>query len=86
MNLKIYFTIVFGFQLGGPIWSGPLHDAEFIDAMLSKVENSDLGTSKRIYGMLSLIREELSDIPLYYTVDSLCSKIHCQMIPLLDFR
>lgn len=54
--------------------------------MLKKVENCELVTQKRIIGMLSLIKEELHDVPLYYTVDALCGKIHCQMIPLVEFR
>lgn len=83
---SMHVTCILFFKLGGPIWTGPLHDSNFIDAMLQKVEHCELVTTKRIVGMLSLIQEELADVPLYYTVDALCGKIHCQMIPLVEFR
>ncbi|KAF7655710.1 hypothetical protein LDENG_00051880 [Lucifuga dentata] len=75
-------------QLGGPIWAEPLHDTEFVGKVLSAVSMNPtrFGTSKRIEGMLSMITEELQDVPLYYTVDSLSSTIHCNTPPLLHVR
>lgn len=37
-------------------------------------------------GMLEVIREELPDTPLYYTIAGLCTRLHCQAIPLIDIR
>ncbi|XP_051801051.1 tRNA (guanine(26)-N(2))-dimethyltransferase [Acanthochromis polyacanthus] len=75
-------------QLGGPIWAEPIHDLEFVQKVLSGVSGnpSRFGTSKRIEGVLSMVTEELEDAPLYYTVDSLSSTVHCNTPPLLQFR
>uniref|UniRef100_A0A7N8Y7L5 tRNA (guanine(26)-N(2))-dimethyltransferase n=1 Tax=Mastacembelus armatus TaxID=205130 RepID=A0A7N8Y7L5_9TELE len=75
-------------QMGGPIWAEPICDLAFVQKVLSAVSGnpSRFGTSKRIEGMLSMVTEELEDVPLYYTVDSLSSTIHCNTPPLLQFR
>lgn len=75
-------------QMGGPMWAEPIHDAVFVQKVLSAVSGnpSRFGTSKRIEGMLSMVTEELEDVPLYYTVDHLSSTIHCNTPPLLQFR
>uniref|UniRef100_A0A669E702 tRNA (guanine(26)-N(2))-dimethyltransferase n=1 Tax=Oreochromis niloticus TaxID=8128 RepID=A0A669E702_ORENI len=75
-------------QLGGPIWAESIHDLEFVQKVLSAVSGnpSRFGTSKRIEGVLSMVTEELEDVPLYYTVDNLSSTIHCNTPPLLQFR
>nr|XP_046229745.1 tRNA (guanine(26)-N(2))-dimethyltransferase [Scatophagus argus] len=75
-------------QLGGPLWAEPIHDLSFVQKVLSAVSGnpSRFGTSKRIEGMLSMMTEELEDVPLYYTVDSLSSTMHCNTPPLLQFR
>lgn len=75
-------------QLGGPIWAEPLHDVAFVQKVLDAVTGnpSRFGTSKRIEGMLSVVTEELQDVPLYYAVDNLSSTLHCSTPPLLQFR
>ncbi|KAG7460423.1 tRNA (guanine(26)-N(2))-dimethyltransferase [Solea senegalensis] len=75
-------------QMGGPVWAEPIHDAAFVQKVLSAVSGnpSRFGTSKRIEGILSMVTEELEDVPLYYTVESLSSTIHCNTPPLLQFR
>ncbi|KAM8772708.1 tRNA (guanine(26)-N(2))-dimethyltransferase [Acanthopagrus schlegelii] len=75
-------------QLGGPMWAEPIHDLPFVQKVLSAVSGnpSRFGTSKRIEGMLSMVTEELEDVPLYYTVDSLSSTVHCNTPSLLQFR
>lgn len=75
-------------QLGGPIWAEPLHNTQFVQKVLSAVSGnpSRFGTSRRIEGMLSMITEELEDVPLYYTLDNLSSTMHCNTPPLLQFR
>ncbi|XP_032418330.1 tRNA (guanine(26)-N(2))-dimethyltransferase isoform X2 [Xiphophorus hellerii] len=75
-------------QLGGPFWAEAIHDLDFVQKVLEAVSGnpSRFGTSKRIEGMLSMVTEELEDVPLYYTVDSLSSTIHCNTPPLLQFR
>ncbi|BET01560.1 N2,N2-dimethylguanosine tRNA methyltransferase [Nesidiocoris tenuis] len=75
------------YQVGGPVWSGPLHDVPFVEKLLSHVEKNfdKFGTAKRMIGMLSLIKDELTT-PFYYTVDAVCSLVHCEAIPLIKFR
>uniref|UniRef100_A0A8D3BI02 tRNA (guanine(26)-N(2))-dimethyltransferase n=1 Tax=Scophthalmus maximus TaxID=52904 RepID=A0A8D3BI02_SCOMX len=75
-------------QLGGPLWAEPIHNLPFVQKVLSAVSGnpSRFGTSKRIEGVLSMVTEELEDVPLYYAVDSLSSTIHCNTPPLLQFR
>ncbi|XP_004084262.1 tRNA (guanine(26)-N(2))-dimethyltransferase [Oryzias latipes] len=75
-------------QLGGPIWAEPIHDLRFVQKVLSAVSGnpSRFGTSKRIEGVLSMVTEELEDVPLYYTIDNLSSTLHCNTPPLLQFR
>ncbi|KAJ7316215.1 hypothetical protein JRQ81_002377 [Phrynocephalus forsythii] len=75
-------------QLAGPLWAEPLHDVGFVQRVLSAVASNPgrFQTSQRIQGILSMVMEELSDIPLYYTLDNLCKTIHCNSPSLLQFR
>ncbi|RZF45481.1 hypothetical protein LSTR_LSTR009352 [Laodelphax striatellus] len=72
--------------VGGPIWSKPIHDLDFVGKMLSVVKSQPFNTMKRMEGMLKLILEELNDVPLYYTVESLCSKVHCEVLAQVVFH
>ncbi|KAE8620088.1 hypothetical protein XENTR_v10010094 [Xenopus tropicalis] len=75
-------------QLGGPIWAESLHDKDFVERILSALERNPkrFKTSERIQGVLSMVTEELSDVPLYYTLDNLSSVIRCNTPSLLQFR
>ena len=50
---------MFYLQLGGPIWSEPIHDQNFVDGLLEEVrkEPSSYQTSERIEGLLNVISE-----------------------------
>uniref|UniRef100_A0A8B9FLC9 tRNA (guanine(26)-N(2))-dimethyltransferase n=1 Tax=Amazona collaria TaxID=241587 RepID=A0A8B9FLC9_9PSIT len=75
-------------QLGGPIWAEPLHDVPFVQRVLAALERSPqrFQTQERMQGVLSGIAEELSDVPLYYTLEGLSSTVHCNTPSLLQFR
>ncbi|NXJ58167.1 TRM1 dimethyltransferase, partial [Spizaetus tyrannus] len=75
-------------QLGGPMWAEPLHDPAFVERVLAALQSSPgrFQTEERMQGMLSVVTEELGDVPLYYTLDSLSSTIHCNTPSLLQFR
>ncbi|XP_008577530.1 PREDICTED: tRNA (guanine(26)-N(2))-dimethyltransferase [Galeopterus variegatus] len=75
-------------QLGGPMWAEPIHDLDFVSRVLEAVSAnpSRFHTSERIRGVLSVITEELPDVPLYYTLDQLSSTIHCNTPSLLQLR
>lgn len=75
--------------MGGPIWSAPIHDSEFLALLMDTIQNEslkELGTFPRIIGMLSVIQEELHDVPLYYAIGKMCSILKLEMIPVLKFR
>ncbi|KAL6462103.1 hypothetical protein MHYP_G00302480 [Metynnis hypsauchen] len=75
-------------QLGGPLWAEPIHNMEFVQKVLAAVSGnpSRFGTSKRIEGVLSMVTEELQDVPLYYVLDQLSSTVHCNTPSMLQFR
>lgn len=76
------------YHFGGPIYTAGIHSTSFVDRLikLAKSEPTKLETNDRIYGMLSVIQEELFDIPLYYSLDHLCSVLKLQCIPVIKFR
>lgn len=75
-------------QVGGPVWAEPLHDPTFVEGILAALERSPgrFSTEPRLRGMLSVIAEELSDVPLYYTLDGLSSTIRSNTPSLLQLR
>lgn len=72
-------------HMAGPIWLGSLHDQEFVSRLLCNLNNIELGTSKRMEGVLTMIHEEL-DIPLYYNLDRLMCIVKCDVPSILKFR
>jgi tRNA (guanine26-N2/guanine27-N2)-dimethyltransferase len=73
-------------QIGGPIWSGPLHDGTFVSRLERLARTGEFGTARRMQGVLAVVREELPDVPLYYTLDRLCSVVHSESVPMVQFR
>ncbi|XP_054745337.1 tRNA (guanine(26)-N(2))-dimethyltransferase [Anastrepha obliqua] len=76
-------------HMGGPVWSHPIHDIDFVNELLHAIERKplcELGTQRRLEGVLSVVREELSDVPLYYVLDKLCCVLKLENIPVLKFR
>ncbi|XP_071104696.1 tRNA (guanine(26)-N(2))-dimethyltransferase-like [Haliotis cracherodii] len=75
-------------HIGGPIWADPMHDRDFLTKVLQRVSsNQDLfNTSERILGMLSMMSEEVEDVPLYYTLDEVCNVLHCTAPSIVQFR
>ncbi|GJE90805.1 N2,N2-dimethylguanosine tRNA methyltransferase [Phanerochaete sordida] len=71
-------------HLAGPMWSGPIHDTEFVSKVLEHVETNEgnYGTSPRMKGMLTVAKEELN-VPFYFTPAQLSGVFHCQS-PSLD--
>ena len=76
------------FQLGGPIWSAPIHDADFVNRVKAYLHKNPyiFGTAKRIEGVLSVINEELQNSPLYYSLDKMSGRVHLQTMPMLVMR
>lgn len=59
------------YTVGGPIYSAPIQNVDFINKVLDSLEatrlTSDLTFHRRIHGMLAVISEELHHIPLYHS-------------------
>jgi len=75
-------------KIAGPYWGAPIHDMEFTNKVLSSVKkfSSKFGTSERIIGILSMITEELVDVPFYYISDELSSILRCDAPPVNMLR
>ncbi|XP_078483259.1 tRNA (guanine(26)-N(2))-dimethyltransferase [Ciona intestinalis] len=67
------------FKIGGPYWGAAMHDQDFVRRILTSVKNfpKRFGTSERIIGMLSMVAEELPDVPFYYITDELSMTLRC---------
>ncbi|KAI0709326.1 N2,N2-dimethylguanosine tRNA methyltransferase [Earliella scabrosa] len=74
----------FVLHAAGPMWSGALHNPEFVSSVLTHVEaNEDkYGTAARMRGMLTVAKEEL-ETPFYFTPSKIASHFHC-VCPSLD--
>jgi tRNA (guanine26-N2/guanine27-N2)-dimethyltransferase len=77
-------------HIGGPVWSDPIHDLGFVACvkeLVDAADTPDLKTRDRIVGMLTLVEEELPNVPLYYVLDEgICGALHCFVPPALKFR
>ncbi|KAH9508918.1 tRNA methyltransferase 1 [Bulinus truncatus] len=76
------------YKIGGPIWSAPLHDTDFVKKIITRVSSGlhNLKTSERILGMLNVAHEELPDVPFFYVLDAICSVLHCCAPSMVTFR
>jgi tRNA (guanine26-N2/guanine27-N2)-dimethyltransferase len=61
--------------LAGPLYLGQLADLEFCLNMVKESDNL-AKKSKRLLKILTLIAEEIEGPPTYYTVDSICHRLH----------
>ncbi|KAI8871156.1 TRM-domain-containing protein [Ramicandelaber brevisporus] len=70
-------------QVGGPIWSGPLHNPAFVQRLLGHLDAKETADSKmygtlpRMRGMVRVISEELLDVPFIYKLQTLSSTVRC---------
>ncbi|GAV53793.1 hypothetical protein ZYGR_0AK02950 [Zygosaccharomyces rouxii] len=73
------------YHLAGPMYSGPLHNREFIDKVLQVNAGHDddtYGTRRRIEGMLTLAQNEIPNAPFYFSPNHLSSILKLQVPPL----
>ncbi|KAJ3813181.1 N2 N2-dimethylguanosine tRNA methyltransferase [Lentinula lateritia] len=68
-----------GLHIAGPMWSGPIHDTDFVSKVLQHTEShKDLyGTASRMQGMLTVAKEELHT-KFYFTPTKIAGFFHCQ--------
>ncbi|KAI9366860.1 N2,N2-dimethylguanosine tRNA methyltransferase [Zopfochytrium polystomum] len=76
------------YHVGGPFYSGYLHDPAFLDRMIAHVNanKEKYKTNVRMLGMITVMSEELHDQPFYYSLAGLCGIVHCSTPPLSLFK
>lgn len=64
------------YTLGGPIWSDPIHDSEFLKLLKQELAieqtEKDFGTFRRMQGLIHMCSEEL-EVPLMYSLTHMSS-------------
>eukprot|EP00250_Pteridium_aquilinum_P009520 c18724_g1_i1 orf=63-1832(+) len=66
-------------EVGGPIWSNPIHDAELVSLIhkdVTKSKNSFPAFDK-VHGLLTAVSEELLDVPLFVNPHELSGTLKC---------
>lgn len=64
------------YNVAGPMWGAPIHDLNFIEALLKVNQESDetvYQTKKRIKGMMTLCFNELNNQPFYFNLNQISS-------------
>ncbi|TKY50147.1 tRNA (guanine(26)-N(2))-dimethyltransferase 1 [Spatholobus suberectus] len=76
------------FNMGGPIWSAPIHDQEWVAAILADVKSikNRYPAYDRILAVLTTISEELPDVPLFLSLHNLCATLKCTSPSAIIFR
>lgn len=76
------------FNMGGPIWSAPIHDQAWVLSILTNVKAmaERYPAYDRISAVLTTISEELPDVPLFLSLHSLCATLKCTSPQAVMFR
>ncbi|KAL3844577.1 hypothetical protein ACJIZ3_001980 [Penstemon smallii] len=76
------------YNMGGPIWSAPIHDQEWVTSILEDVKSSKdrYPAFNRISAILTTISEELPDVPLFMSLHNLCATLKCTSPSAVIFR
>lgn len=89
------------YKLGGPLWTGPLHDLDVVNDAITRLEKAEandgvnpnggtpvfpLHMSKTLHGLLVSVSEELPDVPLYHNLPAICSTVNSTTIPMKTFK
>ncbi|KAK3004871.1 hypothetical protein RJ639_019539, partial [Escallonia herrerae] len=76
------------YNMGGPIWSAPIHDQEWVTSILADVKlmKDRYPAYDRISAVLTTISEELPDVPLFLSLHNLCATLKCTSPSAVIFR
>lgn len=76
------------YNMGGPIWSAPIHDQEWVTSILEDVKSmkDHYPAYDRISAVWTTISEELSDVPLFLSLHNLCATLKCTSPSAVIFR
>lgn len=67
-------------SIGGPIWSGPLYDAAFVDSCISTIEDEQsafpgITAWAKVKALMFGLKSELINVPLFYTIPGLMQAV-----------
>ncbi|KAF9606003.1 hypothetical protein IFM89_021329 [Coptis chinensis] len=76
------------YNVGGPIWSAPIHDQEWVSSILANVISMKYRypAFDRISAVLTTVSEELPDVPLFLSLHNLCATLKCTSPSAVIFR
>lgn len=76
------------YNMGGPIWSAPIHDQEWVTSILEDViaMKDSYPAYDRITAVLTTISEELPDVLLFLSLHNLCATLKCTSPSAVMFR
>merc|ERR1711971_1500693 len=76
------------FKMAGPIWLGPLHDPSSVGqlATLVAARGDAFASQKKLSGLLSVVADELPDVPLFYNLTDLCHVLRSTVPGMHAFR
>ncbi|KAL8193455.1 hypothetical protein R6Q57_026590 [Mikania cordata] len=76
------------YNMGGPIWSAPIHDQDWVASILADVKSmkTRYPAFDRISAVLTTISEELPDVPLFVSLHNLCATLKCTSPSAVVFR
>ena len=75
-------------KIYGPIWSKSTFDLNFCTALLTTInEHADWGTQAELLAIVTELKEELVDSPLFYNIDEMSSFVKLNPpLSMLQFR
>ncbi|KAF5791909.1 putative tRNA (guanine(26)-N(2))-dimethyltransferase [Helianthus annuus] len=76
------------YNMGGPIWSDPIHDQDWVSSILADVKamKNRFPAFDKISAVLTTISEELPDVPLFLSLHNLCGTLKCTSPSAVIFR
>ncbi|KAI4346715.1 hypothetical protein L6164_007587 [Bauhinia variegata] len=76
------------FIMGGPIWSAPIHDQDWVASILADVKSMKdrYPAYDHISAVLTAVSEELPDVPLFLSLHNLCATLKCTSPSKDDFK
>ncbi len=72
------------FSLAGPLWTGDLHDTNFLTAMIKRNKETSYVNKEKINKLLTIAKDELGMPPYYNNLHKLCQKLHLSKVPKME--
>ena len=77
-------------KMGGPMWYAPMHHPDWVAQLLAHLKEADAKKkyqqASKIKGLVSVIKEELHHLPLYYVIPSLANTVHLTSPPFVSIK